>query len=109
MRDPGLQQAIDAAGGVSELARKIGIAQPSLSNWSRVPAERVAVVSEITGVDRVLLRPDLFGESSNTTSNIDDIDAARSQEYALLSLLLVRAPDADLLSRLAALGGDATP
>jgi TorA maturation chaperone TorD len=109
MRDPGLQQAINVAGGISELARKIGIAQPSLSNWSRVPAERVAAVSEITGVDRALLRPDLFGETSKTTSNIDDIDAARSQEFALLSLLLVRAPDADLLSRLAALGGDATP
>jgi len=33
MRDAGLERAIDAAGGVAELARKIGIAQPSVSNW----------------------------------------------------------------------------
>jgi Bacterial toxin YdaS len=40
MRDPGLSEAIRAAGGVAELARQIGISQPSVSNWNRVPAER---------------------------------------------------------------------
>ena len=109
MRDPGLQQAINAAGGVSGLARKIGIAQPSVSNWSRIPAERVAAIAEITGVDRALLRPDLFSGSSGMTSDIDEIDSARSQEYALLAALLARAPDAAFLSRLADLRGDATP
>ncbi len=109
MRDFGLQQAIDAAGGVSELARKIGIAQPSVSNWSRIPAERVAVIEEITGVDRKLLRPDLFGGASKMTNEIDETDSARSQEYALLAALLARAPDAEFLSRLADLRGDGTP
>jgi TorA maturation chaperone TorD len=108
MRDPGLQQAIKAAGGVSELARKIGIAQPSISNWSRIPAERVVSVEQVTGVDRALLRPDLFGGTS-LVNDIDETDSARSQEYALLSALLARAPDADLLSRMAGLRGDATP
>jgi TorA maturation chaperone TorD len=108
MRDPGLQQAIKAAGGVSELARKIGIAQPSISNWSRIPAERVVSVEQVTGVDRALLRPDLFGGTS-PVNDIDETDSARSQEYALLSALLARAPDADLLSRMAGLRGDATP
>jgi TorA maturation chaperone TorD len=109
MRDPGLQQAINAAGGVTELARKIGIAQPSVSNWARIPAERVLAVEEITGINRTLLRPDLFGGASAMESNIDETDSARSQEYALLSVLLTRTPDAELLSRLATLRGDATP
>src|SRR5690348_1306221 len=109
MRDPGLQQAIDAAGGVSELARKIGIAQPSVSNWARVPAERVVIVEEITGVDRALLRPDLFTNTSNAMIDLDETDSARAQEYALLSVLLARAPDANLLTNLATLRGDATP
>lgn len=108
MRDPGLQQAINAAGGVSELARKIGIAQPSISNWSRIPAERVASVEGVTGVDRALLRPDLFGGTS-TVSDIEETDSARSQEYALLAALLARAPDTQFLERLAELRGDATP
>jgi TorA maturation chaperone TorD len=38
-----------------------------------------------------------------------EIDAARAREYAVLSALLRRAPNSDLLTRLAALGGDPSP
>ena len=63
MRDAGLDEAVRAVGGVSELARKIGISQPSVSNWTRVPADRVPLVEAVTGVNRKILRPDLFGGS----------------------------------------------
>jgi TorA maturation chaperone TorD len=106
MRDQGLDQAIRAAGGVGALARKIGIAQPSVSNWSHVPAERVVSVESVTGIDRAVLRPDLYGTQLADT---DEVEAARAQEYALLSALLARAPDAALLERLAGLRGDASP
>jgi TorA maturation chaperone TorD len=106
MRDQGLDQAIRVAGGVGALARKIGIAQPSVSNWSHVPAERVLSVEAATGVSRAILRPDLYGEGS---ADLDEVDAARAQEYALLSTFLARAPDAMLLDRLAQLRGDASP
>ena len=108
MRDPGLSEAIRAAGGVGELARQIGISQPSVSNWSRVPAERVVSVEAVTGVDRGVLRPDLYGRET-TTDNVDEIDAARAQEYALLATLLTRAPDNALLSGLSKLRADASP
>jgi len=104
MRDLGLSEAIRVAGGVSELARQIGISQPSVSNWNRVPAERVVSVETATGVDRAVLRPDLYG-----SAEVDDVDAARAQEYALLAALLTRAPDASLLSELSTLRGDASP
>jgi len=106
MRDPGLQEAIRAAGGISELARRIGISQPSVSNWDRIPAERVPSVEAATGVTRALLRPDLFDGGS---AEVDDVDAARAQEYALLATLLARSPDAELLARLARMRGDASP
>jgi len=106
MNDSGLDEAIRAAGGVTELARRIGISQPSISNWSRVPAERVLSVEAATGVARTVLRPDLYGEQMDRH---DDIDVARTQEYALLAVLLARAPDAALLKRIATLRGDATP
>jgi TorA maturation chaperone TorD len=106
MRDHGLEQAVSAVGGVSELARQIGISQPSVSNWSRVPAERVLIVEAATGVDRKILRPDLYGE---TAAELDDTNAARAQEYALLAAMLSRAPDAALLQKLATLRGDASP
>ena len=108
MRESGLAQAIRAVGGVSELARQIGISQPSISNWNRVPAERVLAVEALTGVSRGILRPDLYREGK-MNSEIDDVDAARAQEYALLASLLLRAPDAGLLSRLSELRGDASP
>ena len=65
-------------------------------------------IEALTGVNRVVLRPDLYGENK-MAGEVDEIDAARSQEYALLSALLVRAPDAALLKRLAGLRGDSTP
>ena len=108
MPDRGLQEAIRAAGGVTELARRIGISQPSVSNWSRIPAERVLTVEAVTGVARAILRPDLYDEN-NTTNGVDEVDLARAQEYALLAALLTRAPDAAFLQRLATLRGDPTP
>lgn len=106
MRDSGLDQAIRAAGGVGALARKIGIAQPSLSNWNHVPAERVLSVESITGIDRAVLRPDLYDAPTAAT---DQVGAARARQYMLLSALLRRAPNSDLLARLAALRGDPSP
>ncbi|HEX2217150.1 MAG TPA: molecular chaperone TorD family protein [Xanthobacteraceae bacterium] len=107
MRDQGLSEAIDAAGGVSELARRLGVAQPSVSNWARVPAERVLSVESATGIRRELLRPDLYAQPMNDA--LDDIDAARAQEYVLLAALLARAPDERLLSQLAQLRVDPSP
>src|ERR1041385_4730169 len=104
MVDPGLQEAIRAVGGVTELARRIGISQPSVSNWSKIPAERVLAVEAASGIGRATLRPDLYAEDI-----VDEVDRARANEYALLARLLTRAPDPDLLERLAGLRGDATP
>lgn len=111
MRDAGLEQAIKAAGGVASLARAIGIAQPSVSAWSRIPAERVLAVETLTQVPRFVLRPDLYGSAEDDRSaklDIDEVDRLRAAEYGLLSLLLGKAPTADVLSRIATLKGDAS-
>jgi len=108
MREPGLEEAIRAAGGVGQLARQIGISQPSVSNWFRVPAERVISVEATTGVDRAVLRPDLYG-GKEVSEEVDEVDTARAQEYALLAALLMRAPDAALLSKISKLRADASP
>ena len=108
MPDRGLEAAIRAVGGVTELARRIGISQPSVSNWTRVPAERVLTVEAVTGVARDILRPDLYCATGEGAS-IEDVDIARAQEYALLATLLARAPDAATLKRVAQLRGDHNP
>jgi TorA maturation chaperone TorD len=111
MRDAGLEQAIKAAGGVASLARAVGISQPSISAWSRIPAERVLTIESLTSVPRFILRPDLYGSAGadvSSMSKIDEIDQLRAAEYGLLSLLLGKAPDAQTLSRVATLKGDAS-
>jgi TorA maturation chaperone TorD len=108
MRDTGLEEAIRVAGGVGALARKIGISQPSVSNWERIPAERVLSVEGVTGLNRAILRPDLYAGHLRQAGDLDNVDAARAQEYALLATLLARAPDQALLDRLACLRGDAS-
>jgi TorA maturation chaperone TorD len=48
-------------------------------------------------------------ERPDASVPLDEVDVARAQEYALLATLLSRAPDQDLLSRIARLTGDASP
>lgn len=50
--------------------------------------------------------PDRYGDQPG---EVDDVDAARAQEYALLAMLLAWAPDEATLRRIANLRGDATP
>lgn len=104
MRDIGLDEAIRAVGGVSELARRLGISQPSVSNWTRIPAERVLSVESITNIPRTVLRPDLY--DGQPAREIDEVDTARAREYGLLAVLLTRAPDATLLNQISSLRGD---
>jgi DNA-binding transcriptional regulator YdaS (Cro superfamily) len=59
-RDAGLATAIEAAGGVGRLARMLGLSQPTVSIWKRVPPHRVIEVERLTGLSRRVLRPDLF-------------------------------------------------
>jgi TorA maturation chaperone TorD len=105
MRDAGLSEAIRAAGGVGQLADKIGISQPSVSNWHKIPAERVLTVESVTGIPRTALRPDLYPAPAR---QIDEVDQARAGLYGLLANLLTRAPSAELLDEVSKLRGDAT-
>ncbi len=107
MRDQGLEEAIRAVGGVGALARTLGISQPSVSNWQKVPADRVLAVESVSGVSRSVLRPDLYGDMVEDAA--DELDQARAQEYQLLATLLLRAPSDEVLAQLATIKGDASP
>src|SRR3974377_1026552 len=104
MPDRGLQEAIRAVVGFTQLARRIGISQPSVSNWTRVPAERVLQVENASGIARAVLRPDLHAEP-----NVDDVARGRAHEYALLARLLRDPPDAAFLKQIGQLQNDDTP
>lgn len=122
LREYGLEDAIKAVGGVGALARALGISQPSVSNWTRVPPERVIEVERVSGVGRHLLRPDLYPQTQSSIalameaalaakseSEVDEMDRLRAAEYGLLALLLFRAPTTDVLRQISELKGDASP
>jgi DNA-binding transcriptional regulator YdaS (Cro superfamily) len=59
----GLKIAMRQAGGLRALARKIGIAPQSISQWlekGQVPDRWLVAIEKATGVPREKLRPDLF-------------------------------------------------
>jgi TorA maturation chaperone TorD len=124
MREQGLEEAIKAIGGVGALARALGISQPSVSNWQRIPPERVIAVEKATGVGRHVLRPDLYPEARSSIAMamaeaqaaksvegtaLDEMDRLRAAEYGLLALLLFKVPTAEVLRQVGALKGDASP
>ena len=110
MREGGLDEAIRAAGGIGALARALGVSQPAVSTWRRVPAERVLAVEALTGVSRAVLRPDLYSMTPEMNEiDIDEVDLLRAHEYNLLAVLFGRAPTGEMLARVAELKGDASP
>jgi DNA-binding transcriptional regulator YdaS (Cro superfamily) len=56
-----LTEAIRRAGGMRALARKLGIAHPTIMRWKKAPPARVLAIEQLTGVSRYQLRPDIFG------------------------------------------------
>jgi TorA maturation chaperone TorD len=53
--------------------------------------------------------PGIASNPDGAAAVLNEVETARSQEYALFATLLAQAPDATLLQRLAKLDGDATP
>ena len=60
------ERAKKNSGGPAALARALNergvtIKSQAVSQWTKVPAERVLLVEEISGVSRHDLRPDVYG------------------------------------------------
>lgn len=63
MRSSELDRALAAAGGVTALARGLGVDPSTVSGWRQLPARHVGAVARITGLPVHALRPDLFPEN----------------------------------------------
>lgn len=57
-----IQRAAELSGGMSALARKLGIARSAPYSWSKIPASRVLQIEAATGgrLSRHAMRPDLY-------------------------------------------------
>lgn len=61
MEEDALELAIRSAGGAAVVAREFGISSQAISQWKRVPANRVISLETLSGISRHVLRPDIFG------------------------------------------------
>jgi DNA-binding transcriptional regulator YdaS (Cro superfamily) len=64
MREDSVTAAITAAGSVAALARALGIKPQAVSQWTKIPTERILDVERATGIARAELRPELFAPKS---------------------------------------------
>ena len=71
MRDEALKSAIECVGSQSELAKRIGTTQATVSRWKRPPAEYVLAIENATKgrVNRHQLRPDIYPENFTSTGS----------------------------------------
>lgn len=53
-------RAVAAIGGVTRLAEALNVTRSAVSQWTKVPVERVLEVERLTGVPRHELRPDIY-------------------------------------------------
>lgn len=51
---------IAKAGGVTRVARAVGLTHPSVSVWERVPPRHVRTVAKLAGLHPSEVRPDLY-------------------------------------------------
>jgi len=63
MRDPALEDLLSRRGNVTRIAQGLGISPAAVSQWQRVPAERVTELSSLLGTPPQQLRPDLHAPS----------------------------------------------
>lgn len=56
-----VREIASKAGGVVALSKALGLSRAAVSQWSKVPIERLADVERLTGIPRRELRPDVFG------------------------------------------------
>lgn len=61
---PSVQKIVQAGGGPSAMALKIGITPEAILQWTRVPIERAVVVARATGIPVKLIRPDFWGDKA---------------------------------------------
>lgn len=68
--------AASKVGGVVALSEKLGLSRGAVSQWQRVPVERVLDVEKLTGFSRYILRPDIYGLRPDSHEDRRKQDAA---------------------------------
>lgn len=62
MKDLVLPEIFRRVGSQNALAKKLGITRQAVCAWEKVPMRWIKTISEMTGIPRKLIRPDIYGD-----------------------------------------------
>lgn len=63
-RDPAIMAVLFKVGNAVKLATHLGISRQAVSRWKKVPMRHLSAISDLTGIPRQELRPDVYGPES---------------------------------------------
>lgn len=58
--DRGLRLAVEKLGTRYALAKALGVNTSTVLRWERIPYSQLLATEKLTGIDRSILRPELF-------------------------------------------------
>ncbi len=109
MRDPPLAELLARRGAVTRIAAGLGISAAAVSQWQRVPAERVAELAALLDLPPHLLRPDLHpppASEGNSPRMATRIPLRRRRRTKIVATLGPASSTAEVIERLYRAGAD---
>jgi hypothetical protein len=86
--DKGLKLAIEKMGSSNALANALRIHRATLHHWERVPYSMLLAVEHVTGIDRSILRPEIFegwhplsGCSTSQNTNLTRLPGSTNNKH----------------------------
>ncbi len=107
MRDPALEELLARRGTVTRIAAALGISPAAVSQWQRVPPERVAQLAGLLGLPPHKLRPDLHAPPEGNPSRMAlRIPLRRHRRTKIIATLGPASSSAEVIERLFRAGAD---
>ncbi|GGC55124.1 pyruvate kinase [Siccirubricoccus deserti] len=106
MRDPLLEDLLGRRGTVTRIASGLGISPAAVSQWQRVPADRVAELSVLLGLPPHQLRPDLYPPPQGIPRMATRIPLRRRRRTKIVATLGPASSTPEMIERLHRAGAD---
>ena len=106
MRDPHLEDLLARRGTVTRIAAGLGISPAAVSQWQRIPADRVGELSRLLELPPHELRPDLHPPPEGKLRMAPRIALRRRRRTKIVATLGPASATAEIIERLYRAGAD---
>src|SRR3954469_10986342 len=106
MRDPILDDLLNRRGTGAKIATALGITPAAVSQWQRIPADRVAELSRLLDLPPYQLRPDLYPAPEGKLRMAPRIPLRRRRRTKIVATLGPASSTPEVIERLYRAGAD---